>query len=107
MPHPPAPFPDGRGGVPQPASANQYETNPFSGDPEPAEEVRVLYNETCVICHGPNGAGGRGPNLTGFPLAGVGFLRVVLEGRSGTQMPAWKGKVSEEEAWKEMAYLER
>jgi mono/diheme cytochrome c family protein len=96
-----------RPGAAPPPPAYQYTANPFSGDPARAGEGRVIYNQTCVICHGPNGAGGRGPNLTASKLQGVGFLRVVLEGRKDTQMPAWKGKLSEEEVWKVMAYLGR
>jgi cytochrome c55X len=90
-----------------PAATFQHEANPYTGDPERADEGRVLFNRTCVICHGAQGAGGRGPNLRESKLNGLPFLRVVWEGRKGTQMPPWKGKLSEEEVWKIMAYLGR
>jgi mono/diheme cytochrome c family protein len=30
---------------------------------------------------------------------------VVIKGRKGTQMPAWKGKLSEDEMWKIYTFL--
>lgn len=80
------------------------QTNPFSGDPKSIQEGKVLYGSTCVICHGKKG--GRGPDLTSSRLSNEAFVEVVLNGRKGTQMPAWRGKLSEEEVWKILAYLE-
>jgi len=31
---------------------------------------------------------------------------VVINGKKGTQMPAWKGKLTEDEMWKILAYIE-
>ncbi|HWP48360.1 MAG TPA: cytochrome c [Candidatus Limnocylindrales bacterium] len=80
------------------------QTNPFSGDPKSIQEGKVLYGSTCVICHGKKG--GRGPDLTSTRLSNEAFIEVVLNGRKGTQMPAWREKLSEEEIWKILAYLE-
>jgi mono/diheme cytochrome c family protein len=33
------------------------------------------------------------------------FIRIVREGRKGTQMPAWREKLTEEEMWKIYAYI--
>jgi mono/diheme cytochrome c family protein len=82
----------------------QYADNPFSGDAEAIAAGRRLYRGTCHICHGSTGA--RGPNLRKSSLKGQSFLKVVINGRKGTQMPAWKGKLTEEEMWKILAYIE-
>lgn len=80
------------------------QANPFSGDPKSIQEGKVLYGNTCVICHGKKG--GRGPDLTSTRLNNEAFIQIVMNGRKGTQMPAWRGKLSEEEVWKILAYLE-
>lgn len=81
-----------------------HETNPFTGDPEAIAQGRRLYRSTCYICH--LDTGGRGPDLRKSKLKGQDFVRVVLNGRKGTQMPAWKGKLTEEEMWKVLVFLE-
>lgn len=82
----------------------QHAANPFTGDAEAIEQGRSLYRRTCYICH--LDTGGRGPNLRKSNLKDRSFVRVVLNGRKNTQMPAWKGKLSEEEAWKILAFIE-
>ena len=82
----------------------QHQFNPYSGEPEAIIQGRRLYRSTCTICH--LDSGGRGPDLRKSKLKGQDFVRVVLNGRKGTQMPAWKGKLSEEEMWKIAAFLE-
>jgi len=82
----------------------QHDTNPYSGDPDAIVQGRRLYRSTCYICH--LGAGGRGPNLRKSSLRGKDFVRIVLNGKKGTQMPAWKGKMSEDETWKVLAFIE-
>ena len=82
----------------------QYAANPYAGDRDAIETGRSLYRRTCYICH--LDTGGRGPNLRTSKLRERDFIRVVLNGKKNTQMPAWKGKLSEEEMWKILAYLE-
>jgi mono/diheme cytochrome c family protein len=82
----------------------QHADNPYSGNETAALEGRRLYRSTCYICH--LDAGGRGPNLRKSKLKGRDFIRVVINGKKGTQMPAWKGKLSEEEMWKILVFLE-
>jgi mono/diheme cytochrome c family protein len=82
----------------------QYTGNPFQGDAEAVERGRSLYRRTCYICH--LDAGGRGPDLRKSALKGQDFIRVTLNGKKNTQMPAWKGKLSEADLWKILAYLE-
>ena len=81
----------------------EFEANPFEGDADAVRQGRRLYRSTCYICHLE--AGGRGPNLRKSRLQGQDFLRVVINGRKGTQMPAWRGKLTEAEMWKILAYL--
>ena len=82
----------------------QYTENPFKDDAEAIARGRSLYRRTCYICH--LDAGGRGPDLRKSALKGRDFIRITLNGRKNTQMPAWKGKLSEAELWKILAYLE-
>ena len=78
--------------------------NPFSGNAEAIAEGQRLYRSTCYICHADTGS--RGPNLRKSKLKGQAFLKVVINGKKGTQMPAWKGKLSEEEMWKIYSFVE-
>ena len=82
----------------------QYSDNPHGGDPESVAQGRRLYRSTCYICH--LDAGGRGPDLRKSSLQGREFMRVVINGKKGTQMPAWKGKLTEDEMWKILAYID-
>ena len=82
----------------------QHESNPYSGDADAIASGRRLYRSTCYICH--LDAGGRGPDLRKSKLKEKDFMRVVISGRKGTQMPAWKGKLSEDEMWKILAFVE-
>jgi mono/diheme cytochrome c family protein len=82
----------------------EHTANPFAGDATVIAEGRRLYRSTCYICHADTGS--RGPNLRRSKLKGQQFLRIVMNGRKGTQMPAWKGKLSEEEMWKILAFIE-
>lgn len=82
----------------------QWTENPFAGDPAQIATGRRLYKNTCYICHLDNG--GRGPNLKKSQLKGTAFLRVMREGRKGTQMPSWKAKLSEEQMWQIYSFIE-
>jgi len=82
----------------------EFAENPFSGDAEAIAGGRLLYRSTCYICHADTGS--RGPNLRKSKLKGQDFLKVVINGRKNTQMPAWKGKLTEAEMWKIYSFLE-
>lgn len=82
----------------------EHTENPYSGDPEAIAEGQRLYRSTCYICHADTGA--RGPNLRKSKLKGQAFLKIVIHGRKGTQMPAWKGKLTEAEMWKVYSFIE-
>jgi mono/diheme cytochrome c family protein len=69
----------------------------------------AVFSAACQPCHGADGAGGIGPKLK--PNAFVGSssdaqVRQVIEnGRPGTAMPAWKGKLSPEDTDAAVALL--
>jgi len=60
----------------------------------------TVYQANCSACHGATGAGIPGvfPAMTNSPTVtgdAVGHLTTVLNGRSGTAMPAFKGQLSD------------
>lgn len=82
----------------------QHSDNPHGDDPEAVAQGRRLYRSTCYICHLESG--GRGPDLRKSRLHGREFMRVMINGKKGTQMPAWKGTLTEDEMWKILAYID-
>ncbi|MCC7183562.1 MAG: cytochrome c [Rhodocyclaceae bacterium] len=71
--------------------------------PLPARRAALLnlLDQDCGSCHGLRRTGGLGPALTREALAGKSpatLRAVILDGRSGTAMPPWRGIVSEAEA---------
>jgi mono/diheme cytochrome c family protein len=66
-------------------------------DPAVLERGKALYGANCAFCHGPDARGGSegGPNLLRSQLVlgdenGEKIGEVVLNGRPGTSMPAFK-----------------
>jgi putative heme-binding domain-containing protein len=80
----------------------------------PAEQGGVLYGQNCTACHGANGgAGDRAPAIV---LAGANtvlrgqrsdaqLLTIIRNGIPGTAMPAWSGKMSDDDISKIGAYI--
>jgi cytochrome c55X len=66
-------------------------------------ELLHLLRQDCGSCHGMTLKGGLGPALTVEALAGKPapyLAQVILDGRSGTAMPPWRGLLSEADvAW--------
>lgn len=60
-----------------------------------------VYSEACIGCHGMNGSGNLGPRLQPNSFvsgAQTPDIRALLEnGRPGTQMPGFKGRLDSEE----------
>lgn len=88
--------------------------------PEVIAEGKTLYSENCASCHGSKGMGdgeaGRSlvpspapiRQFVQMPMAGDEYLLwTVSEGgeQFGTDMPAFKGALSEEETWQIIAYM--
>ncbi len=66
-----------------------------------------LFQKSCTACHGENGKGGRGPDLTSgqwrFGRSDEAILKNIVQGIPGTQMPAFPMTPSEGESV--VAYL--
>ena len=85
------------------AVADEELTNPFLGQPEAIEEGLQIYRSKCYICH--LSKGGRGPNLFATKISDEKFLETVINGRKGTQMPAFGLRLSPDDVWKVHAFV--
>jgi mono/diheme cytochrome c family protein len=88
----------------------------FANEPErldprvtPAGEIdaATVFADRCSSCHGPDGGGGRGPQLSDGRVAAAfpdieDQIVVVTEGRGG--MPSFGDRLSEEEIRAVVAY---
>ena len=68
----------------------------------PAIDASALYEANCVSCHGANrqGVSGLGPTLTPQSLAELSDTEIgdtILNGRLGTAMTGFKGRLNQEE----------
>lgn len=77
--------------------------NPFLGQPDAIAAGRVIYAGKCYVCHHSSGA--RGPNLFATKLSDQRFLETVIQGRKGTQMPAFGLRLSPGEVWQVQAFI--
>ncbi len=83
--------------------ADEAMTNPVLGQHDAIDAGRDIYRSKCVLCHGS--AGARGPNLFKTRLSDEGFLETVINGRKGTQMPAFGLRLSPDEVWQVHAFI--
>ena len=87
--------------------------NPFAGKSEAIGQGEQVYNQNCTSCHGPNGGAGEiAPEIIhnlSVPLRGElndnQILDVIRNGEPGTAMPAWKGKLADDDILKIGAFL--
>ncbi len=83
--------------------------NPYTGNPAAISEGEDLYKLlNCYSCHGLRGGGGMGPDLTDEEWkedAGddTRVMDQIMTGRN--KMPGYDGVITEEEAWKVIAYV--
>jgi cytochrome c551 len=83
--------------------ADQNENNEAGGNGaetgEDAAEAEALYQANCLSCHGADLAGGVGPALNeiGAALSADQIRDVIANGKEGTSMPAFAGRLSDEE----------
>lgn len=83
--------------------------NPYDGNPQAMAEGRRLYLQyNCVGCHGGHAGGGMGPNLRDsvwiYGKSDTQIFADLVEGRPAG-MPAWGGKIPEDQMWKLVAYI--
>src|SRR5689334_18376910 len=83
------------------------ERNPFAGDAEAIASGKKLYEESCQLCHGGDGRGGRGPALaSGEFLHGSEDGQIfenIEQGIAGTQMPGFA--MLPNEIWQLVSYI--
>ena len=90
-------------------SADVTKRNPYTEDLDAIREGEELYKLlNCYSCHGLYGGGGMGPDLTDEEWKeGTGsdtrVMGQIMTGRN--KMPGYDGVITEEEAWKVIAYV--
>lgn len=81
--------------------------NPAIGNPESIAAGAKLYATSCAACHGPDGSGGRGPNLvrraSWHPLADEAIFTVIRNGVPGADMPPTK--LPDDQTWNLVAFI--
>src|SRR5215813_6329603 len=80
-------------------------TNPFS-TPEGLVQGRALFQTHCSYCHGANGEGGKGADLTSGQYRRGGSdanLYSTVRNGIGSEMPAVRA--SDDEVWKMVAFV--
>ena len=81
--------------------------NPAIGNPAAIEAGKKLFATSCSACHGPDGRGGRGPNLVQrgawHPLDDDGLFKTIQKGLPGADMP--RAELPEEQLWQIVAFV--
>jgi putative heme-binding domain-containing protein len=81
--------------------------NPAIGDPNAIAAGATLFAGSCAGCHGPDGSGGRGPNLVRravwHPLGDEAIFQVIRKGVRGTDMPPTN--LTDEQTWSLVAFI--
>jgi putative heme-binding domain-containing protein len=84
-------------------------TNPYEGNPEAVLAGMGGFRLRCADCHGTDGRGVRGPDITQVWSTGrsdEGLFRIVRSGILGSEMPAFIApRTSDREVWQMLAYL--
>jgi mono/diheme cytochrome c family protein len=92
------------------------EKNPLASSPDVLKNGAALYKSNCVGCHGPKGLGdgpevdksdrrNRPANLTMSRTPdGVVFYK-IWNGRKDPDMPAFKTRMTKDEAWAVVAHV--
>jgi putative heme-binding domain-containing protein len=82
--------------------------NPFGNDPQAVVAGSELFRVHCAACHGAQGEGGSGPDLTeGAYAAGdrdEDLRQVVMRGRGGV-MPGFRNILDEESIWRLVSFM--
>ncbi len=83
--------------------------NPYTGKAEAIAEGQQLYKKfNCYGCHGMQGGGGMGPNLTDetWQTGDGSDLNLMSQVRDGKgQMPPFKMMMTDDQAWKVIAFI--
>ena len=83
--------------------------NPLEGNPDAILAGMGGYRVRCADCHGLDGRGVRGPDITQVWNSGRtddGLFKTVRSGVSGSEMPAFPApRTSDRDLWQMLAYL--
>src|SRR5262245_15915237 len=82
--------------------------NPFQPTPATLQEGMAAFRANCAYCHGMDGRGARGPDLTGIYAAGrteETLYPLVRAGVPGTEMPPAGVFLQEPDTWKVLMYV--
>src|SRR5918992_1665895 len=84
-------------------------TNPFEGDRTAiATGAQIYISYNCIDCHGADGSGAMGPSLQDgrwrFGGSAGAIFESIYQGRP-EGMPAWGGRIAEEQIWMLVAYV--
>lgn len=83
--------------------------NALEGNPEAILAGMAGFRLRCADCHGTDGRGVRGPDITQVWSSGrsdVGLFKIVRSGVPGSEMPAFIApRTSDREVWQILAYL--
>jgi putative heme-binding domain-containing protein len=83
--------------------------NPLEGNPEAILAGMAGFRLRCADCHGTDGRGVRGPDITQVWSSGrsdEGLFKLVRSGIPGSEMPAFIApRTSDREVWQVLAYL--
>lgn len=82
--------------------------NPLGETPEVVAAGRALYNKTCTMCHGPDGADGdRAPSLNAnrryFRLSEAAIFDAIKNGIPGSPMPS--SPLTDVDVWKIVSFI--
>lgn len=85
------------------------DVNPLAADKQAVRDGAAMFRTRCAGCHGPDGKGYVGPDLTGLWASGYSDGRIfdiVRRGVPGTDMPPSDPlRVPERDIWKTLAYI--
>ena len=89
------------------------ETSPAAvaaaGSDAGAPDAKAIYAAKCAMCHGADGKGGFGPDLTAadyeYGKNRQAIFQSVAEGRGNNKMPAFEGQLKREEIYALADYI--
>jgi mono/diheme cytochrome c family protein len=91
-----------------PVTGGEMEASPAPAGGD-ADNGATIFAQNCAGCHGENAEGGAvGPTLVSADLKAQDddfYREVILNGRSGTAMPAWEGRLSAQDIEDVIAFM--
>jgi len=90
------------------APAANPAVNPLQDDPAAIRNGQAIFRARCAGCHGFDGRGLTGPDVTGLLAAGMTdeqLFQIVRRGVPGTEMPPFDSRSQVDEIWETLAYL--